>query len=73
VVNAWRGKDPATREVAIPQSLDLIDLADARGCLIDTRDLFRAWRDVQSGRAQPEVVRASLMEARTRWTWQGEV
>lgn len=69
VVNGWIAVDPATREVAIPNDHDLAVLTDANGCLIDTRDLFRAWRDVREGRARAEDVRASMTSSRTRWTW----
>jgi len=69
VVNAWREKDPTLRESAIPNDADLKALTDAPGALIDTRDLFRAWRDVQNGRAAAADVRHSLRTAVTRWKW----
>ena len=69
IVNAWRRSDPETRAPAIPNDVDLAPLTDASGCLIDTRDLFRAWRDVVEGRATAEDVRTSLRGAVTRWTW----
>lgn len=67
VVNAWRQTDPATREVAIANVNDLQPLTAAGGALIDTRDLFTAWRDVQEGRTTQQEARASLRAARTRW------
>lgn len=69
IVNTWRDTDPTTRPAAIPSDLDLAPLAEADGCLIDTRDLFCAWRDVQEGRAAAEEVRSSLRNAVTRWSW----
>lgn len=69
IVNPFREKDPSTRAVAIPNDLDLGPLADADGALIDTRDLFLAVRDVEAGAATAEDIRASLQQARTRWTY----
>lgn len=69
IVNTWRATDPATRPLAVPNDLDLAPLTDANGCLIDTRDLFRAWRDVQEGRATAEEVRDAMRSAVTRWSW----
>lgn len=69
IVNGWRTKDPTTRERAIPNDLDLEPLTRADGCLIDTRDLFRAWREVQEGRATADGVREAMREAVTRWSW----
>lgn len=70
IVNAWRGTSPSTRPVAIPRDDDLMPLTDAGGALIDTRDLFEAWRDVHAGHADAEAVRVSLRSATTRWTYQ---
>lgn len=70
VVNAWRGTPPSTRPVAIPNVDDLQPLTNAAGALIDTRDLFEAWRDVQTGKADGDAVRTSLRSALTRWTYQ---
>lgn len=69
IVNAWRGTNPSTRVQAIPNDDDLRPLTEAAGALIDTRDLFEAWRDVSAGIADAEVVRASLRAANTRWQW----
>lgn len=69
VVNAWRNTDPETREVAVPQAHDLAVLTAAGGCLIDTRDLFRAWRDVREREVEAHVVRDSMRGAVTRWSW----
>ncbi len=70
IVNTWRGTDPSTRRKAIDNdAVDLRPLTDADGAIIDTRDLFLAWRDVQSGAAQATDVRKSLKTARTRWTY----
>jgi hypothetical protein len=69
IVNAWRKQNPSTREVAFGSSHDLATLSDNGGCLIDTRDLFRAWRDLDEGLVEAEAVRLSLIAARDRWTW----
>lgn len=71
IVNAWRGKPPAARPIAIPNDDDLKPLTDVAGALVDTRDLFEAWRDVQAGKIDAGSVRASLRSALTRWTYQG--
>lgn len=70
IVNAWRGTPPSTRPVSIPNDDDLKPLTDAGGALIDTRDLFEAWRDVRAGLAEAEDVRVSLRSAVTRWTYE---
>lgn len=70
IVNAWRGTPPSTRPVAIPRDDDLKPLTDSDGALIDTRDLFEAWRDVQAGQTEAEAVRGSLRSATTRWTYE---
>jgi hypothetical protein len=72
IVNAWRGTNPSTRVQAIPNDDDLRPLTEAAGALIDTRDLFEAWRDVSAGIADAESVRASLRAAKTRWHWTPE-
>ena len=72
VVNSWRGANPSTRAQAIPNDDDLRPLTDANGALIDTRDLYEAWRDVSAGMADAEKVRASLRGAKTRWRWTAE-
>jgi hypothetical protein len=72
VVNAWRGTNPSTRVQAIPNDDDLRPLTEAGGALIDTRDLYEAWRDVSAGIADAESVRASLRDAKTRWRWTPE-
>jgi hypothetical protein len=69
IVNAWRGTPPSTRPVAIPNDDDLKPLTDTGGALIDTRDLFEAWRDVSAGQIEAEAVRVSLRSAVTRWTY----
>lgn len=69
IVNAWRGTPPSTRVVAIPNDDDLKPLTDAGGALIDTRDLFEAWRDIRAGKVDAGAVRASLRSALTRWTY----
>jgi hypothetical protein len=69
IVNAWRRIAPVARVIAIPNDDDLRPLTDAGGALIDTRDLFEAWRDVQAGKAEAQTVRASLQAAMTRWTY----
>lgn len=72
IVNSNRGQDPSTRPQALTSGGDLVALADAGGCFIDTRDLFRAWRDVEEGVATADAVRASLMAGRERWEWPNE-
>lgn len=69
IVNAWRGTAPSTRPVAIPNDGDLKPLTDAAGALVDTRELFEAWRDVKAEKIDAEAVRASLRSALTRWTY----
>lgn len=69
VVNVERGTDPSLRKPAIPADADLQVLTDVGGALIDTRDLFRALRDVETGVATADAVRGSLLTALTRWTW----
>ena len=69
IVNPWRTTDPSTRPPAIPNDNDLASLTEACGCLIDTRDLFRAWRDIQEGTVTADLVRRSLRGAVTRWSW----
>jgi len=68
IVNTWRETDPSTRPIAIPNDNDLSALTSAGGTLIDTRDLFTAWRAVHEGTATSTDVRGSLREALTRWT-----
>lgn len=70
IVNPWRHTDPSTRPIAIPNdAIDLRPLTDAEGALIDTRDLYRAWRDVQDNKVGADSVRKSLRSAHTRWTY----
>ncbi|MBD8057529.1 hypothetical protein IC607_00915 [Cellulomonas sp. JH27-2] len=69
IVNAWRTADPSTREVALANDAELAPLVEAGGALIDTRDLFRAWRDVIENEARADDVRASLRTTSGRWVW----
>lgn len=69
VVNSERNTDPSARSDAIPNDLDLLALTDANGTLIETRQLFLALRDVQSGRTKASAVRSSLKAARSRWNY----
>jgi hypothetical protein len=69
VVNAWRESDPSGREVALSRPNDLDTFAGNGGTLIDTRDLFRALRDVEAGTTTAAQVRESLLLATKRWTW----
>ncbi|MDM7888738.1 hypothetical protein QUG98_09755 [Curtobacterium sp. RHCJP20] len=71
IANSFREQDPSTRPKALAGSADLTVLAASGGCFIDTRDLFRAWRDVTQGIATAAVVRASLVAAKERWEWPG--
>lgn len=73
VVNAFRRTDPAARPTAIPDEGDLANLTEENGVLIDTRELFRAQRDVETGAADPAVVRASLRATAGRWIFQAEL
>jgi hypothetical protein len=70
VVNTFLATDPSTRPQAIPSDLDLQPLTDAGGALIDTRDLFSALRDVQTGAGRAADVRATLRRASTRWRYE---
>lgn len=68
IVNTERNTSPDDRKLAIPNSaIDLSELTKASGCLIDTRDLFKAWKAVEAGRASKEEVRESLRSGVTRW------
>lgn len=73
IVNAWRDTSPANRVTAVPNDDDLRPLTDAGGALIDTRDLYEAWRDVTAGIVEAEFVRATLREAKTRWSWASKI
>ncbi|WP_410607203.1 hypothetical protein [Amycolatopsis sp. lyj-109] len=68
VVNAFRQVDPAARPIPIPDEEDLENLVEENGVLIDTRALFRAQRDVETGIADPSHIRTSLRAAVGRWT-----
>ncbi|MEU4673918.1 hypothetical protein AB0F91_39685 [Amycolatopsis sp. NPDC023774] len=68
VVNAFRQNDPVTRPVPIPSDEDLENLVAEGGVLIDTRDLFKAQRDVAAGAADRDEVRVALRSATGRWT-----
>lgn len=72
IVNSNREQDPSTRPKALTSGGDLVALADASGCFVDTRDLFRARRDVEEGVSTAEEVRTSLMAGRERWEWPAE-
>jgi len=69
IANSFRGQDPSARPKPLAGSADLAILAANGGCFIDTRDLFRAWRDVTNGDATAGEVRASLVAAKERWEW----
>lgn len=69
IVNVHREHDPRVRGETFTGLNDLLLLEDNGGCAIDTRDLFKAWRDVQTGSASADEVRLSLVAARGRWTW----
>ncbi|WP_342023038.1 hypothetical protein AAE021_14565 [Arthrobacter citreus] len=69
IVNPQRNIDPSSRNDAIPNDLDLQALTDADGALIETRQLFLALRDVQSGQVKAPEVRDSMKAARTRWNY----
>jgi hypothetical protein len=69
IVNPERTVDPSTRNDAIPNDLDLEALTDAGGAVIETRQLFLALRDVQSGKVDATAIRLSLKNARTRWDY----
>lgn len=69
IVNPERTVDPSTRKDAITNDLDLEGLTDAGGALIETRQLFLALRDVQSGKVDAASIRLSLKNARTRWDY----
>lgn len=69
VVNVQKDRDPSLRDPIRFTDTDLQPLTEAHGAIIDTRDLFRAWRAVEDGTAEPAAVRASLREAVTRWIW----
>lgn len=70
VFNFQRGQTPGRRgkPFSAPE-LDLQPLEAFEGAAIDTQDLFKAWRDISTGRATGEDVRASLVAARGLWCW----
>ena len=70
VVNTFIATDPSTRPPAIPSEIDLQPLTDAGGALIDTRDLFAAWRDIKTGASPATHVRATMRKSLTRWRYQ---
>ncbi|WOH17691.1 hypothetical protein IRJ34_15250 [Paenarthrobacter sp. GOM3] len=69
IVNHERAVDPSTRNDAVPNDLDLEGITDAGGALIESRQLFLALRDLQSGNIDAATIRHSLKNARTRWDY----
>ncbi|MEU8413856.1 hypothetical protein AB0C24_13780 [Amycolatopsis japonica] len=69
VVNAFRYTDPAARPVPIPNDEDLENLAGENGVIIDTREFFRAQRDIEIAAADATTTRATLRAAKRRWTF----
>lgn len=72
IVNGNLGADPSLRAVALdndPAAIEVLRIND--GALVDTRDLFRATRAIESGEATVEAIRESLFMARGRWTFNG--
>ena len=67
IVNAFSGTHPATRPLMLQDDPAILQLSDADGALIDTRDLFKAHKAVQSGDVTAEEVRRSMRSARGRW------
>lgn len=67
IVNTFISTDPSGRPVAIPSNIDLAPLTEADGALIDSRDLFLAWRAFRKGTCDADIIRRSLREAVTRW------
>lgn len=70
IFNHWRTRPPDQRHPPFGNvSLALSPLEPFDGAAIDTRDLFRAWRDVEMGMASRADVRQSLLSARGVWAW----
>ena len=70
IINHWRNLPPSQRPKAIGNDdVDLQPLRDAEGCLIDSRDLFRAWKAVAGDEAGADDVRASMRKALGRWSY----
>ena len=70
VFNFERGRHPGQRgkPFSVPD-LDLEPLSACDGLAVDTRDLFKAWRDVKMGVVDSAVVRQSLIGAVQLWVW----
>jgi hypothetical protein len=70
VVNTYANQNPSSRDPAFDNpEVDLGVLAENGGVAIDTRDLFRAVRDVAAGHVTAESVRQSLVAASMLWAW----
>lgn len=70
VVNHFLNEDPGRRPEALAGNDREVDVfREEGGLIIDTRDLFRAIRDVEGGKASQDEVRTSLVEATGRWKW----
>lgn len=73
IVNANTGTDPSQRPEALgsdPSAIDLLGLNE--GALIDTRDLFRSIRAIDSGEIEAKTIRDSINAARGRWIFDAE-
>ncbi|VXB34327.1 conserved hypothetical protein [Aeromicrobium sp. 9AM] len=71
VFNQHRLESPTARPVpAISNpALDLAPLEPFNGAAIDTRDLFRALRDVSSKVVGPDEIRSSIIGTTGLWSW----
>jgi hypothetical protein len=66
IVNHFAADDPGTRPAPLANHPgEIADFAeDSNGLVLDTRDLFRMWVDVQSGALSADEARARLRRAR---------
>ncbi len=70
VVNQFLGDDPGSRPPALAGNEPEIQVfSEEGGVVIDTVQLFKAVRDIESGRASSDAVFDSLLSASGRWEW----
>lgn len=69
VVNVWIESNPDTRGPSLQNDPSIDGLASVRGAFIDTRELFRAWQEVQREPSSKSTVRARLRGAVGRFVF----
>ncbi|MFK5636146.1 hypothetical protein [Ornithinimicrobium sp. LYQ103] len=67
IVNAWAEVHPSSRPLALQGDPSLLQLSEANGALIDTRDLFLTVRAVEGGEVDASSVRDTMRASRERW------